>query len=164
MALAAATPGWLLPTLLLVQAVVFIYLASVGRYGSSSLSRYLIMLIWAVIPILWPVLVYYVGKGLVTYAALDRSGVIRAARIPSVKWQEALSALVPVLLILALAAAGIGLLRYTGVETPANRWEAWTDWISDGWSQVGSNSLTEQVRDGYASARDWVTGLSFWPR
>jgi len=142
--------------------LAFVYLASVGRYGSSGLSRYLIMLIWAVIPIFdLLVMPYYVGKGLVAYAALDRAGLIRGARIPSAIGRRALSALMPLVLIVAIAAAGVALLSYAGAEMPASRWGTWASLITDTWGRIdfgGRGEWAEWATDILADAQAWISG------
>jgi len=155
-------PSWLQLPLLAVQLLGFVYLASVGRYGQSGFTRYLIMFIWAVIPIFDLIVIpYYVGKGLVAYAALDRSGLIRMARIPSGIGRRALSAVVPIVFIMVLAGFGAALLRYFGAEMPANRWGSWASWIADRWARIdfgGRAEWTKWVRDVFADAQALISG------
>jgi hypothetical protein len=158
--LAMVFPGELLLVVLLLQAVVYLYLASVGRYGSSSVSRYLIMLIWALIPVLDLAVFYYVGKGLVAFAQLDGSGVLPAVGMPSVSWAGVMSALMPVVLIVVLGVAGVGLLRYMGAEVPGGSWEALESRVGERWEEVASTDAARSPVAMYETARDWVDGLS----
>ena len=153
MGLIMVTPSSLWLPLLALQGLMFVYLASVGRYGRSSPSRFLIMILWALIP---PLIIYYVGKGLVAYAALDRAGLIRTARTPATIFRQALSALIPLLLILALAVGGVALLRFAGVQMPSSWWETATNWIAHRWPQIDPSRLAQWARDVYTHAQAWV--------